>query len=127
MYRDDMTDQIRRIAQMEAYLDEIAAAQKALDAAQAQYDAALARCSAAEAKFAELTDYYEGPLWRQDFEDDEAGKLPRDLKRGVLTEDAVYDLLAEDRRLTEQLEAHRRQLDSLLGAAARKKNTGGNV
>ena len=35
----------------------------------------------------------------QDFEDDEAGKIPRDLKRGVLSEDAVYDLLTENREL----------------------------
>ena len=32
-------------------------------------------------------------LWKKDFEDDEAGKLPRDLKRGVLSEDGIYDFL----------------------------------
>ncbi|MBQ1189809.1 MAG: DUF4298 domain-containing protein, partial [Lachnospiraceae bacterium] len=42
-----------------------------------------------------LTEYYEGPLWREDFEADEAGRLPKDLKRGVLSEDAVYNLLEE--------------------------------
>ena len=42
-----------------------------------------------------LTAYYEGPLWREDFEADEAGRLPKDLKRGVLSEDAVYNLLEE--------------------------------
>jgi len=42
-----------------------------------------------------LIDYYEGPLWREDFEADEAGKLPKDLKRGVLSEDAVYNLLTD--------------------------------
>ena len=35
----------------------------------------------------------------QDYEDDEAGKLPKDLKRGVLSEDAVYDLITENREL----------------------------
>lgn len=39
-----------------------------------------------------LINYYEGGEWRQDFELDEAGLLPRDLKRGVLSEDGVYDL-----------------------------------
>ena len=38
--------------------------------------------------------YYTGGQWQKDFTDDEAGKLPRDLKRGVLSEDAVYDFLA---------------------------------
>ena len=32
----------------------------------------------------------------KDYEDDEAGKLPSDLKRGVLSEDLVYDLIRED-------------------------------
>ena len=40
-----------------------------------------------------LIDYYEGGEWRQDFELDEAGLLPCDLKRGVLSEDVVYNLL----------------------------------
>ena len=35
--------------------------------------------------------------WKQDFADDEAGLLPPDLKRGVLSEDGVFDLLDEYR------------------------------
>ena len=41
----------------------------------------------------ELSNYYSSPLWLQDLDDDRAGKLPHDLKRGILSEDAVYDLL----------------------------------
>ena len=41
----------------------------------------------------ELDAYYTGSLWKSDFEDDEAGKLPDELKRGVLSEDGLYDLL----------------------------------
>ena len=40
-----------------------------------------------------LEAYYAGPLWRRDFEDDGKGKFPPELKRGVLSEDGVYDLL----------------------------------
>ena len=36
----------------------------------------------------------------KDFEDDEKGKLPHDLKRGVLSEDAVYDLLTDSREIS---------------------------
>jgi hypothetical protein len=50
---------------------------------------------------AELEKYYESDLWKNDFADDEAGKLPRTLKRGVLSEDGVYDLLEEVRRIRE--------------------------
>ena len=40
-----------------------------------------------------LTQYYHGGQWLQDYELDEQGLLPRELKRGVLAQDAVYDLL----------------------------------
>ena len=43
----------------------------------------------------ELSDYYSSSLWLRDLDDDRAGKLPSDLKRGVLSEDAIYDLLCE--------------------------------
>ena len=42
-----------------------------------------------------LDEYYRSPLWRSDFEADEAGELPPDLPRGVLSEDALYNALAE--------------------------------
>ena len=50
-----------------------------------------------------LSEYYASPLWREDFEADEAGLLPKDLKRGVLSEDAVYDLLSDYDALEKQL------------------------
>ena len=40
-----------------------------------------------------LDAYYTSGEWREDFEADERGELPPDLKRGVLSEDALYDLL----------------------------------
>ena len=52
-----------------------------------------------QAKIHRLSKYYGSDQWMQDYADDEAGKLPRDLKRGVLSEDAVYDLLTENREL----------------------------
>lgn len=42
-----------------------------------------------------LDAYYRSPLWRSDYEADEAGELPLDLPRGVLSEDAVYNVLTE--------------------------------
>lgn len=43
----------------------------------------------------ELTAYYEGGQWLRDYELDEQGLLPPDLKRGVLAQDAVYNFLEE--------------------------------
>ena len=42
-----------------------------------------------------LMEYYFGPQWRQDYEADEAGLLPPGLKRGILAEDTLYNLLTE--------------------------------
>ncbi|MCR5782257.1 MAG: GNAT family N-acetyltransferase [Clostridia bacterium] len=42
---------------------------------------------------ASLETYYTSPLWKKDFADDEAGLLPKSLKRGVLSEDGISDLL----------------------------------
>ena len=44
---------------------------------------------------AELSKYYGGELWKQDFAADEAGILPPDLKRGVLSEDGIWNLLSD--------------------------------
>ena len=41
----------------------------------------------------QLSDYYESPAWKRDFVADEKGLLPKDLKRGVLSEDGIYNLL----------------------------------
>jgi len=41
----------------------------------------------------ELETYYRSDEWKQDFADDEAGRLPKQLKRGVLSEDGIYNLL----------------------------------
>ena len=43
----------------------------------------------------ELVRYYEGGQWLKDYELDEQGRLPRDLKRGVLSQDGVFDLLED--------------------------------
>ena len=42
-----------------------------------------------------LSDYYSSPAWKRDYAADEAGLFPKDLKRGVLSEDGIYDLLNE--------------------------------
>ena len=85
-------ERIARIAHMEACLDHAWAALDRLSAGLEAYQ--LVRHS-----LKELTAYYEGPLWKQDFEADEAGQLPPSLKRGVLSEDGVYDLLTYHARL----------------------------
>ena len=62
-------------------------------------ESALEALEALAPELAELEAYYTGPEWKKDFAADEAGKLPPELKRGVLSEDGVYGLLAEAARL----------------------------
>ena len=40
-----------------------------------------------------LSDYYSSDAWRRDFAADEAGLLPQDLERGVLSDDEIYNLI----------------------------------
>lgn len=56
-----------------------------------------------------LETYYTGPLWKKDFADDEAGLLPKSLKRGVLSEDGISDLLTryDETKRTGRLETER--------------------
>ncbi len=79
-------ERIQRVVKMEALMDQTLAAATSLSLALDAWEAAGPGLKA-------LREYYGGPLWREDFEADEAGKLPRELKRGVLSEDGLYDLL----------------------------------
>ena len=46
-------------------------------------------------KLSILTHYYENGLWLQDYILDEQGLLPTSLKRGVLSQDGIYNFLAD--------------------------------
>ena len=61
--------------------------------------AALEEYEAVQGDIITLSEYYSSSEWKQDFDDDEAGKLPTGLKRGVLSEDGIYDLLDEYKEL----------------------------
>ena len=87
---------IERITHMEGLLD------KSTEVI-ARLEQALKDFEALQPDIAELEAYYNSPQWRKDFEADEAGKLPKDLKRGVLSEDGVYDLLSDYKCLQDQI------------------------
>ena len=92
----DNKQQIARIRRMERNLNTAVAAVKRLEAA-------LDKWEAVQDAIAALDEYYGSDLWRQDFADDEAGRLPADLKRGVLSEDGIWNLLSDARRLNDRL------------------------
>ena len=50
-----------------------------------------------------LEAYYGSKEWKKDFHNDELGLLPSDLKRGVLSEDAIWNLLEDARALKDTM------------------------
>lgn len=48
-----------------------------------------------KAAFVTLSSYYTGGDWLHDYELDEKGLIPSDIKRGVLSQDGLYNLLEE--------------------------------
>ena len=81
---------IERIQAMEALLDETGDAVEALANALEDY-------ATLQARIQKLSKYYGSDQWYDDRAVDDAGKLPENLKRGVLTEDLVYDVLMGNR------------------------------
>ena len=94
--KQDYKEQIARIRQMERRLHRATAAVKRLSTA-------LDKWESVQQDIAALDEYYGSGIWRQDFADDEAGLLPTDLKRGVLSEDGIWNLLTDCKELKERM------------------------
>jgi len=89
--------QLNRIKRMESYLGETALTVKELSLALEKYEKM-------EKKYYKLEDYYGSSAWLDDFEADEAGFIPSEIKRGVLSEDAVYNLIVEHKELMKRMQ-----------------------
>lgn len=90
----DKTNQgaIERIQEMEAILDR---ATKVMD----ELESKLAEFETIQTDIKKLEKYYTGKAWKSDFKLDEEGKLPKVLKRGVLSEDGIDNLLERNKTL----------------------------
>ena len=83
---------IERIKLMEQYLDEVKFMMDNLDQSEiVNQTYHLFRQELME-KSDILMDYYFHGTWLEDYEADERGELPKDLKRGVLAQDTLYNL-----------------------------------
>ena len=89
---------IERIERLERNLERATNALRVLNDALDEYEAV-------QEALHELDSYYGSDTWKQDFSDDEQGRLPKDLKRGVLSEDAIWNVLEDYRTLKERLES----------------------
>ena len=68
-----------------------------------ELSAALENYEAVQEYITAINDYYGSEVWKQDFADDEAGLLPTDLKRGVLSEDGIWNLLSDASELNKRI------------------------
>ncbi len=91
-----MTTTYNRITEMEAILDKATALMDDLEKAMEEYEAYQSEISRLEA-------YYTGRQWKEDLAADEEGRLPADLKRGVLSEDAVFNMLERNKELLRRI------------------------
>lgn len=77
---------------MEAILD---TAEKKMDALEQR----IANFKEYQAKIQELEAYYTSKQWKDDFAMDEEGKFPKRLKKGVLSEDGIYNMLERNKEI----------------------------
>ena len=81
-------EMLARVSQMEQYFDWLQDA-AAINPASVYQDGFLREI------FEKLLDYSENGQWLADYTADEQGELPPDLKRGILSQDGLYNLLCE--------------------------------
>ena len=56
-----------------------------------------------QAEIKKLEAYYTSQQWKDDYAMDEAGKFPEKLKRGVLSQDAIWNMLERYKELTQRI------------------------
>ena len=85
-------NQIERITKMEAILDNAKSVFQDLENSLARYEEI-------RKDLRTLDRYYSSEQWMKDYTADEEGRLPKDLKRGILAEDALFDLFEQEREI----------------------------
>lgn len=97
-------NQMQRITHMEKNLDNAREIVSACTEALEQLERLLKQYEACLPKIEELLQYYGSTEWFADKEDSDSGRLPADLKCGVLSEDAVYNFWTDYDALRERME-----------------------
>ena len=82
-----LNEAAERVRKMEMYFDIL---QKTLN----ENPQAFRDDDSVKSMLMELTQYYDGGQWLKDYSADEKGLFPHNLKRGVLSQDGIYNLLS---------------------------------
>lgn len=91
-----MSKDFKHISDMEKIFDEVLDAQDYLDKAIENY-------KKLQPKIQKLDKYYSSKQWKDDFAADERGEIPVSMKRGVLSEDGIYNMLERNKEILEML------------------------
>ncbi len=91
-----MDKRFEHITEMEKIYDRVTQMQSAFDNA-AKEDKQI------QSDVKKLEAYYTSPQWKADFEMDERGEIPGDIKRGVLSEDGINDMLEYNKKIMDVL------------------------
>lgn len=83
-----LEEAIQRVQKMEQYLDDILTAVH-------ENPQSMRENKQLKEKLEILLDYYSNGLWLLDYERDERSEFPKDLKRGVLGQDTLYNLIID--------------------------------
>lgn len=87
MEQKELETPLERVQRMERFLDQVLQAFE--EDPEQLWDEEL------QEQLSVLSEYYSDGLWLEDYDRDCAGELPKDLKRGVLGQDTLYDLFDE--------------------------------
>ena len=88
-------ERVERIKKMEEKLDKVTPKIN-------NFEKSLNELNSAFDDIKALSDYY-SKEWKEDYEADEQGKIPKYLKRGVLSQDTLYDLLGKLSEMKEDI------------------------
>ncbi|ADL35747.1 hypothetical protein bpr_III058 [Butyrivibrio proteoclasticus B316] len=91
-----MNNSFNHISDMENIFDEVLDAQYLIENALKEY-------RNLQNKVRMIEDYYSSKQWIKDFEMDERGEIPPEVKRGVLSEDGIYRMLERNKEIMKMI------------------------
>ena len=89
-----MGKDFKHISEMEKIFDKVLQTQSAFEKAIEEY-------RGLQPEIEKLEAYYSSKQWKEDFAADERGEIPVDMKRGVLSEDGIYNMLERNKEIME--------------------------
>ncbi len=91
-----MGKDFKHLSEMEEIFDKVLQTQSAFEKAIEEY-------RELQSEIGKLEEYYSSEQWKEDFAADERGEIPADVKRGVLSEDGIYNMLERNKEILDMI------------------------